>query len=61
MAAFEKFIRLLGKYQLRRHNRFIFLINTTEQDSVLISYKQELTFRIFILPEKYPDSLVAET
>ena len=30
VAASEKFINFPGKQQWRRHNRFIFLVNTTE-------------------------------
>ena len=38
VAASEKFINFSGKLQWRWRNRFIFLINTTEEDSMLISY-----------------------
>ena len=38
VAASEKLINFPGKHLWRRRNRFIFLINTTEQDSMLISH-----------------------
>ena len=38
VAASEKFINFPEKHQWRRRNRFFFLINTTESDSMLISY-----------------------
>ena len=49
VAASEKFINFPGKEQWRRRDRFIVLINTTEEDSMLISYRQQFTFHIFIL------------
>ena len=36
---------------LEIYNKFIFLINTTEWDNMLISYSNWQTFNIFILPE----------
>ena len=33
------------------HDKFIFVINLTEQDNILISYLNWLTFDIFILLE----------
>ena len=36
---------------LEIYNKFIFLINTTEWDNMLISYSNCWTFNIFILPE----------
>ena len=38
VAGFEKFINFSGKQQWWKLNRFIFLINTIEKDSMLISF-----------------------
>ena len=38
VAPSEKSINFPGKHRWRMRNRFIFLLNTTEQDSMLISY-----------------------
>ena len=37
LATFEKSLNFRGKHQWWMRNRFIFLLNTTEQDSMLIS------------------------